>query len=124
TAVICLLLLHRSLRPCRISPKRFVPAHIELPDWAVDGIPKIEPNSDLQHVVEFLRWPIMTSPMINPLFHSKIDANLATTPTISRAMATLPIHFHLSPTTALITPSTQSSLLSPLAAAAALQGKM
>ncbi|KAJ4829976.1 Microtubule-associated protein 1A [Turnera subulata] len=43
---------NRSLRPCRISPKRFVPAHTELPDWAVDGIPKIEPNSDLQHVVE------------------------------------------------------------------------
>ncbi|KAJ4833754.1 hypothetical protein Tsubulata_038523 [Turnera subulata] len=34
--VFCLLLLHRSLRPYRISPKRFVPAHIELPDWAVD----------------------------------------------------------------------------------------
>ncbi|XP_047951402.1 methionine aminopeptidase 1A-like isoform X2 [Salvia hispanica] len=40
------------LRPYPISQKRFVPAHIDLPDWAIDGIPKIEPNSDLQHVVE------------------------------------------------------------------------
>ncbi|KAJ8450118.1 hypothetical protein Cgig2_033312 [Carnegiea gigantea] len=41
-----------SLRPFPISSKRSVPAHIELPDWAIDGIPKIEPSSDLQHVVE------------------------------------------------------------------------
>ncbi|XP_057807372.1 methionine aminopeptidase 1A-like isoform X2 [Salvia miltiorrhiza] len=40
------------LRPYPISQKRIVPAHIEQPDWAIDGIPKIEPNSDLQHVVE------------------------------------------------------------------------
>ncbi|XP_031269636.1 methionine aminopeptidase 1A-like [Pistacia vera] len=41
-----------ALRPYPISSMRSVPSHIDLPDWAVDGIPKIEPNSDLQHVVE------------------------------------------------------------------------
>ncbi|GMY23190.1 methionine aminopeptidase 1A isoform X1 [Fagus crenata] len=41
-----------TLRPDPISSRRTVPAHIELPDWAVDGIPKAEPSSDLQHVVE------------------------------------------------------------------------
>ncbi|KAM7260772.1 hypothetical protein ACFE04_026247 [Oxalis oulophora] len=41
-----------TLRPFPISTKRSVPAHVEKPDWAVDGTPKIEPNSDLQHVVE------------------------------------------------------------------------
>eukprot|EP00258_Populus_trichocarpa_P023984 XP_024440003.1 methionine aminopeptidase 1A [Populus trichocarpa] len=40
------------LRPYPISPYRVVPPHIDRPDWAVDGIPKIEPSSDLQHVVE------------------------------------------------------------------------
>ncbi|KAK4593051.1 hypothetical protein RGQ29_017269 [Quercus rubra] len=40
------------LRPYAISGRRAVPPHIELPDWAADGIPKTEPNSDLQHVVE------------------------------------------------------------------------
>ncbi|XP_060218873.1 methionine aminopeptidase 1A [Lycium barbarum] len=41
-----------TLKPYPISKKRAVPAHIDLPDWANDGIPKIEPNSDFQHVVE------------------------------------------------------------------------
>ncbi|GLT64267.1 hypothetical protein SLA2020_367710 [Shorea laevis] len=41
-----------TLRPYPISSRLAVPAHIEQPDWAVDGTPKIEPNSDLQHVVE------------------------------------------------------------------------
>ncbi|CAO2834912.1 unnamed protein product [Amaranthus hypochondriacus] len=41
-----------SLRPFPISSKRYVPSHIELPDWAIDGVPKIEPESSLQHVVE------------------------------------------------------------------------
>ncbi|KAL6494086.1 Microtubule-associated protein 1A [Orobanche gracilis] len=41
-----------TLRPYPISKRRSVPAHIDLPDWAIDGIPKIEPYSDLQHVVE------------------------------------------------------------------------
>ncbi|RVW41211.1 Methionine aminopeptidase 1A [Vitis vinifera] len=41
-----------TLRPYPISSKRIVPDHIDLPDWAIDGIPKIEPNSDLQHIVE------------------------------------------------------------------------
>ncbi|RAL54058.1 hypothetical protein DM860_004529 [Cuscuta australis] len=41
-----------TLKPYPISSKRVVPGHIEQPDWAVDGIPKIEPNSDLQRVVE------------------------------------------------------------------------
>lgn len=41
-----------TLRPFPISSKRPVPAHIDLPDWAFDGIPKVEPNSDLQHHVE------------------------------------------------------------------------
>ncbi|XP_021911709.1 methionine aminopeptidase 1A-like [Carica papaya] len=41
-----------TLRPYPISIKRTVPAHIDQPDWAVDGVPKIEPNSELQHVVE------------------------------------------------------------------------
>ncbi|XP_047945681.1 methionine aminopeptidase 1A-like isoform X1 [Salvia hispanica] len=40
------------LRPYPISQKRTVPTHIQQPDWAIDGIPKIEPNSDLQYVVE------------------------------------------------------------------------
>ncbi|KVH89202.1 Peptidase M24, structural domain-containing protein [Cynara cardunculus var. scolymus] len=51
------------LRPYPISKKRVIPSGIELPDWAVDlsddinhvtlqGTPKVEPNSDLQHVVE------------------------------------------------------------------------
>ncbi|KAI3681577.1 hypothetical protein L6452_36377 [Arctium lappa] len=40
------------LRPYPISKKRVIPAGIELPDWAIDGTPKVEPNSDLQHVVE------------------------------------------------------------------------
>ncbi|KAL0425834.1 UNVERIFIED_CONTAM: Methionine aminopeptidase 1A [Sesamum radiatum] len=43
------------LRPYPISKRRPVPAHIDQPDWATDGIPKIEPNSDLQHVVEIAR---------------------------------------------------------------------
>lgn len=41
-----------TLRPFPISSRRTVPAHIDLPDWAIDGVPKIEPNSDLQHVAE------------------------------------------------------------------------
>ncbi|KAI3444708.1 hypothetical protein Pfo_001373 [Paulownia fortunei] len=41
-----------SIRPYPISKRRPVPDHIDQPDWAIDGIPKIEPNSDLQHVVE------------------------------------------------------------------------
>ncbi|GAB4844348.1 Microtubule-associated protein 1A [Ancistrocladus abbreviatus] len=41
-----------TLRPYPISSYRTVPAHIDKPDWALDGIPKVEPNSDLQHVVE------------------------------------------------------------------------
>eukprot|EP00262_Sarcandra_glabra_P005362 TRINITY_DN16859_c0_g1_i1.p1 TRINITY_DN16859_c0_g1~~TRINITY_DN16859_c0_g1_i1.p1 ORF type:complete len:400 (+),score=59.55 TRINITY_DN16859_c0_g1_i1:123-1322(+) len=41
-----------TLRPYPISSQRFVPANIEKPDWAIDGVPKIEPNSDLQNVVE------------------------------------------------------------------------
>ncbi|KAJ8447330.1 hypothetical protein Cgig2_013107 [Carnegiea gigantea] len=41
-----------SLRPFPISSKRPVPDHIQLPDWAIDGIPKAEPNSDLQRAVE------------------------------------------------------------------------
>ncbi|XP_059633953.1 methionine aminopeptidase 1A [Cornus florida] len=41
-----------TLRPYPISKKRIIPAHIDQPDWAMDGIPKEEPNSDLQHVVE------------------------------------------------------------------------
>ncbi|KAK6918557.1 Peptidase M24 [Dillenia turbinata] len=32
-----------------------IPAGIDKPDWADDGTPKIEPNSDLQHVVEIAR---------------------------------------------------------------------
>ncbi|XP_052113892.1 methionine aminopeptidase 1A [Arachis duranensis] len=41
-----------TLRPYPISVKRIVPANIDKPDWADDGIPKIEPNSDFQHTVE------------------------------------------------------------------------
>ncbi|ONK78239.1 uncharacterized protein A4U43_C02F16100 [Asparagus officinalis] len=41
-----------SLRPYPISQTRKVPDEIEKPDWAFDGIPKIEPNSDLQSRVE------------------------------------------------------------------------
>nr|DAD18591.1 TPA_asm: hypothetical protein HUJ06_020054 [Nelumbo nucifera] len=41
-----------ALRPYPMSSRRIVPEHIDKPDWAIDGIPKIEPNSDLQHVVE------------------------------------------------------------------------
>nr|XP_019705520.1 methionine aminopeptidase 1A isoform X2 [Elaeis guineensis] len=41
-----------SLRPYPISKRRLVPEGIEKPDWALDGIPKIEPNSDLQNIVE------------------------------------------------------------------------
>ncbi|XP_047318232.1 methionine aminopeptidase 1A-like [Impatiens glandulifera] len=41
-----------TLRPYPISKGRVVPAHIDLPDWALDGIPKIEPNSKLQYVIE------------------------------------------------------------------------
>ncbi|KAK6920290.1 Peptidase M24 [Dillenia turbinata] len=44
-----------SLRPYPISRMRMVPAGIDKPDWADDGTPKIEPNSDLQHVVEIAR---------------------------------------------------------------------
>ncbi|KAI8545363.1 hypothetical protein RHMOL_Rhmol07G0034000 [Rhododendron molle] len=44
-----------SLRPYPISRRRAVPADIDQPDWAIGGIPKIEPNSDLQHVVEIAR---------------------------------------------------------------------
>ncbi|KAL6641291.1 hypothetical protein ACP70R_019472 [Stipagrostis hirtigluma subsp. patula] len=40
------------LRPYPISKMRVVPDEIEKPDWALDGIPKIEPNSDLQKRVE------------------------------------------------------------------------
>ncbi|XP_038877769.1 methionine aminopeptidase 1A [Benincasa hispida] len=41
-----------TLRPYPISSRHDVPPHIDRPDWADDGIPKIEPNSDFQHVVE------------------------------------------------------------------------
>ncbi|KAL4199789.1 hypothetical protein AMTRI_Chr03g52990 [Amborella trichopoda] len=41
-----------TLRPFPISSHRFVPEGINYPDWAIDGIPKVEPSSDLQHVVE------------------------------------------------------------------------
>ncbi|XP_077245104.1 methionine aminopeptidase 1A-like [Tasmannia lanceolata] len=41
-----------SLKPYPISGLRIVPSSVEKPDWAIDGIPKIEPNSDLQNVVE------------------------------------------------------------------------
>ncbi|XP_026454784.1 methionine aminopeptidase 1A-like [Papaver somniferum] len=40
------------LRPYPISSMRTVPAHIDKPDWAEDGTPKIEPYSDLQNTVE------------------------------------------------------------------------
>nr|CAB3499185.1 unnamed protein product [Digitaria exilis] len=40
------------LRPYPISKMRVVPDEIEKPDWALDGIPKIEPDSDLQKRVE------------------------------------------------------------------------
>lgn len=40
------------LRPYPISPRRLVPEHIVRPDWAADGIPKIEQTSDLQNRVE------------------------------------------------------------------------
>ncbi|ONM05217.1 Methionine aminopeptidase 1A [Zea mays] len=40
------------LRPHPISKMRVVPDEIEKPDWALDGIPKIEPDSDLQKRVE------------------------------------------------------------------------
>ncbi|OVA02997.1 Peptidase M24 [Macleaya cordata] len=41
-----------TLRPYPISSMRTVPAHIDKPDWAIDGIPKVEPYSDLQNIVE------------------------------------------------------------------------
>lgn len=41
-----------ALRPYPISQRRLVPEGLEKPDWAVDGVPKIEPNSDLQNIVE------------------------------------------------------------------------
>ncbi|KAK8464723.1 hypothetical protein PHAVU_010G080400 [Phaseolus vulgaris] len=41
-----------SLRPYPISSKRVVPDQIDKPDWADDGIPKIEPSSGLQYTVE------------------------------------------------------------------------
>ncbi|XP_020576321.1 methionine aminopeptidase 1A isoform X1 [Phalaenopsis equestris] len=41
-----------TLRPYPISKFRAVPGSIEKPDWAIDGVPKIEPNSDLQSRVE------------------------------------------------------------------------
>ncbi|XP_058084986.1 methionine aminopeptidase 1A-like [Magnolia sinica] len=40
------------LRQYPISSRRIVPANIDKPDWTIDGIPKIELNSDLQNVVE------------------------------------------------------------------------
>lgn len=40
------------LRPYPISKMRVVPDEIEKPDWALDGIPKIEQDSDLQKRVE------------------------------------------------------------------------
>ncbi|KAF0928818.1 hypothetical protein E2562_010686 [Oryza meyeriana var. granulata] len=40
------------LRPYPTSKMRVVPDKIEKPDWALDGIPKIEPDSDLQKRVE------------------------------------------------------------------------
>ncbi|CAA6673583.1 unnamed protein product [Spirodela intermedia] len=42
----------RTLRPYPISKIRLVPNGIEKPDWAIDGIPKVEPNSDFQNIVE------------------------------------------------------------------------
>lgn len=40
------------LRPYPISPRRLVPENIICPDWAADGLPKIEQSSDLQNRVE------------------------------------------------------------------------
>ncbi|XP_066320776.1 methionine aminopeptidase 1A-like [Miscanthus floridulus] len=40
------------LIPYPISKMRVVPDEIEKPNWALDGIPKIEPDSDLQKRVE------------------------------------------------------------------------
>ncbi|KAJ7950952.1 Methionine aminopeptidase [Quillaja saponaria] len=44
-----------TLRPYPISSKRIVPANIDKPDWADDGIPKVEPNSDLQQCYQIER---------------------------------------------------------------------
>ncbi|KAL8128762.1 LOW QUALITY PROTEIN: hypothetical protein V2J09_017917 [Rumex salicifolius] len=41
-----------TLKPFPISSNRTLPDHIDLPDWALDGTPKVEPYSDLQHTVE------------------------------------------------------------------------
>ncbi|KAJ0962075.1 hypothetical protein J5N97_029903 [Dioscorea zingiberensis] len=41
-----------TLRPYRISSMRSIPETIEKPDWAIDGIPKVEPSSDWQNIVE------------------------------------------------------------------------
>uniref|UniRef100_A0A2P2LX63 Methionine aminopeptidase n=1 Tax=Rhizophora mucronata TaxID=61149 RepID=A0A2P2LX63_RHIMU len=51
-----------TLRPYPMSPKLVVPDYIDKPDWAADGMPKIEPNSDLQHVVE-IKNPVQISRM-------------------------------------------------------------
>ncbi|GJR37127.1 methionine aminopeptidase 1A [Tanacetum coccineum] len=63
------------LRPYPISKKRVVPAGIELPDWALDGNPKIEPISDLQHVVE-IKSPEMIERMreTNRIAREVLDA--------------------------------------------------
>ncbi|KAF1868254.1 hypothetical protein Lal_00018774 [Lupinus albus] len=40
-----------------ISSKQIVPAHINKPDWADDGIPTVELNSDFQRIVEVIKSP-------------------------------------------------------------------
>uniref|UniRef100_A0A803MDZ2 Uncharacterized protein n=1 Tax=Chenopodium quinoa TaxID=63459 RepID=A0A803MDZ2_CHEQI len=50
--LFCRLRAPESLRSYPISSYRTIPKHIELPDWDMDGIPKIEPESSLQHIVE------------------------------------------------------------------------
>ncbi|KAL2505749.1 Methionine aminopeptidase 1A [Abeliophyllum distichum] len=69
------------LRPYPISHRRPIPAHIDQTDWALDGISKIEPNSNLQHHVEIAREvldaaacvirPGFTTDEIDAVFHEE-----------------------------------------------------
>ncbi|XP_024043556.1 methionine aminopeptidase 1A isoform X2 [Citrus clementina] len=87
-----------TLRPYPISSKLTVPAYIELPDWALDGTPKVEPNSDLQHVVEIAREVLdAAARMIRPGVTTDEIDRVVHEATITAGGYPSPLNYHFFP---------------------------
>ncbi|XWS77228.1 hypothetical protein CRYUN_Cryun01aG0243600 [Craigia yunnanensis] len=87
-----------TLRPYPISVKRIVPAHIDKPDWADDGIPKVEPNSDLQHHVEIAREVLdAVARMIHPGVTTDEIDQVVHEATIASGGYPSPLNYHFFP---------------------------